>query len=365
MIMETPCKSLTPLWTGDIDRDSPVVHETSLIGSLRWWYRQIQQAAGEDVCNLSSDNGPCPRQHQPICPVCQLFGCTGRSRRFRLEVSGLKAQPLFFATHPDVYVVNGNWLTTLWRGIRQGRGQEATYTLNRQALYVNHLDESPANFTIKIIATEPGDKQVLQKVHNLLAFLAQYGALGARSQNGFGQIALIDGEEFSADFWPLPTNFFSVLLKLEGFEGLGRYQEVQFVGSPPPGFKDPFKAPFIPCAFDLRYKTQTRDPRIGKGQNIGLRPFIRDWKGAAMADILLGKPRGEKWKSRIHVSHLFRQDHQENFYLKVFGFIPSPPNDGRKKDWPNAQELKTKIIEFFTGPNIFPRSTVVMEYPAS
>ena len=366
MILSIRCLSLTPLWTGDINRDSAKVHETSFLGSLRWWYREIKRAAGEDVCNPTSDDAKerCPRPNKPVCPVCQLFGCTGQARRFRLEVSGLKPQPLFFITHQDVYESNGFWLTTLWGGERSGRRQEARYTLNRQTLFVNHLEETPGYFEVKITPTQPGDFQVLQEVQALLAFIARYGALGARTQNGFGQIALVDIPENPLDIWPAATSFFSILFQLKGAEGLGRYREnIRFVGSAPMGFKDPLKAPFIPCAFDLRYKTSTTHPRTGEGRNLGLRPFFKNWKGSRVADALLGKPQGTKWKSRIHVSHLFRLDNQEIFYLKVFGFVPAHLAT-EISNFPDVREISAKIKEFFMSEDMFPQSVVKWEHPA-
>jgi CRISPR-associated protein Cmr1 len=34
-------KTLTPLWTGGADGKVDRIHETGIIGSLRWWYEAI------------------------------------------------------------------------------------------------------------------------------------------------------------------------------------------------------------------------------------------------------------------------------------------------------------------------------------
>ncbi|MGQ9833224.1 MAG: type III-B CRISPR module RAMP protein Cmr1, partial [Candidatus Villigracilaceae bacterium] len=39
--MEIQLKTLTPLWTGGIDGTTDRLHETGLIGSLRWWYEAL------------------------------------------------------------------------------------------------------------------------------------------------------------------------------------------------------------------------------------------------------------------------------------------------------------------------------------
>ncbi|WP_348531079.1 type III-B CRISPR module RAMP protein Cmr1, partial [Methanothrix sp.] len=38
MHLEIRLKTLTPLWTGGVDQTCDRLHETGLIGSLRWWY---------------------------------------------------------------------------------------------------------------------------------------------------------------------------------------------------------------------------------------------------------------------------------------------------------------------------------------
>ncbi|UKL14242.1 type III-B CRISPR module RAMP protein Cmr1 [Dissulfurimicrobium hydrothermale] len=41
-------KTLTPLWTGGVDQTSDRLHETGLIGSLRWWYEALVRVQGGD-----------------------------------------------------------------------------------------------------------------------------------------------------------------------------------------------------------------------------------------------------------------------------------------------------------------------------
>ena len=39
-------KTLTPLWTGGVDKTCDRLHETGLIGSLRWWYEALVRGLG-------------------------------------------------------------------------------------------------------------------------------------------------------------------------------------------------------------------------------------------------------------------------------------------------------------------------------
>ena len=36
-------KTLTPLWTGGVNGKVDRIHETGIIGSLRWWYEAIMR----------------------------------------------------------------------------------------------------------------------------------------------------------------------------------------------------------------------------------------------------------------------------------------------------------------------------------
>jgi CRISPR type III-B/RAMP module RAMP protein Cmr1 len=77
-------KTLTPLWTGGSDGKMHRVHETGIIGSIRWWYEVLVRALGGSACDPSSKEKKCEADNH--CDVCELFGCTGWGRKFRLEI---------------------------------------------------------------------------------------------------------------------------------------------------------------------------------------------------------------------------------------------------------------------------------------
>jgi CRISPR-associated protein Cmr1 len=90
--MEITLKTLTPLWTGGVDQTCDRLHETGLIGSLRWWYEAIVRGLGGYACDPTSDSrceynpkDPRPPEEQ-LCAACYLFGHTGWARKFRLQV---------------------------------------------------------------------------------------------------------------------------------------------------------------------------------------------------------------------------------------------------------------------------------------
>jgi len=80
--MKVRIKTLTPIWTGDAERKNTELRETGIIGSLRWWYEALIRGLGGSACDPTNSN--CEGKNH--CDACELFGCTGWSRKFRLEV---------------------------------------------------------------------------------------------------------------------------------------------------------------------------------------------------------------------------------------------------------------------------------------
>jgi CRISPR-associated protein Cmr1 len=94
-------KTLTPLWTGGVEGTCDRLHETGLIGSLRWWYEALVRGLGGQACDPTEHSctfdeekyrkSKADDEHQRlrdagVCNACQLFGCTGWARKFRLCV---------------------------------------------------------------------------------------------------------------------------------------------------------------------------------------------------------------------------------------------------------------------------------------
>jgi CRISPR-associated protein Cmr1 len=101
MEMKITLKTLTPLWTGGVDQTCDRLHETGLIGSLRWWYEALVRGLGGYACDPTehsctfdeekyrkskADDERQRLRDAGVCDACQLFGCTGWARKFRLRV---------------------------------------------------------------------------------------------------------------------------------------------------------------------------------------------------------------------------------------------------------------------------------------
>lgn len=85
-------KALTDIWTGDAQRRGDRLIPTGLLGSIRWWFEVLVRGLGGKACDPTVDGVRCPDANKEPheaghhCVVCELFGCTGWARKFRLTV---------------------------------------------------------------------------------------------------------------------------------------------------------------------------------------------------------------------------------------------------------------------------------------
>lgn len=107
--MKFTLETLTPLWTAGTDpKNMDRVHETGIIGSLRWWYEAVLRGLVDDnsICipTGEADQRCNYEKHKRVCKACDLFGATGWKRRFRLELNGgsrLFTTPINIKIRPD------------------------------------------------------------------------------------------------------------------------------------------------------------------------------------------------------------------------------------------------------------------------
>ncbi|MEN3009323.1 type III-B CRISPR module RAMP protein Cmr1, partial [Pseudothermotoga sp.] len=90
---EWKLKALTDIWTGDANRKGERLILTGLLGSIRWWFEVLVRGLDGKACDPTNPSVRCPdsRVKDPLknghhCVVCELFGCTGWARKFRLIV---------------------------------------------------------------------------------------------------------------------------------------------------------------------------------------------------------------------------------------------------------------------------------------
>ncbi len=391
-------RTLTPLWTGGVERSSGIAHETGLLGSLRHWYGGIVRAMGGQACEGAGKvscilnpkefvegrakglEGSALLSHAGLCPVCQFFGATGWRRRFQLQVSGLEPRPLFFEASPGVYQAAGNWLWRIFgsestRGRREKRGAEVSFTFGVETLY----GKSAA---FHIVPGLTNSFEVLARMAFLLDTATRYGGLGAKTQNGFGQVLIepvldavmvgrgreliradVDKSGKTADtpdtLFSL-SNFFSRTYRLVSTESY--VNSLRRIGGNSGVNDDSFRA----CAFDIRYKSRQQNPFTKRGRDFGMRPWCRERWDKRVADALFGTTRvssdADRRAGRIGVSHLFRYTPGGPFHLKVWGDVP-PGIWQRTGNHPSLDEVVAGVDEFIRGRDgMFPGSEYLKEF---
>ncbi len=159
-------RTRTPLWTGGLDGTMDRIHETGILGSLRWWYEAIVRGLGGEACDPTGDDR-CPDHQGRYCDACAVFGATGLQRAFRLE------GPVWWNRE------RGSKLEIKMRNARGHLG----WHLGR-----GFLGEGTLQF-VPLRLPEGWSWDELWKALSLtLCLIACWGGLGPRTQQGYGVI---------------------------------------------------------------------------------------------------------------------------------------------------------------------------------
>lgn len=114
-ILTARLKTVAPLWTGGVDRESSEARETGLAGSLRWWYEVLVRGLGGYACDPTAVGDRCLFNEaafrateevedglRDICPACRLFGCTGWSSKFNFQLTDAQGRMPVDLSQTDV-----------------------------------------------------------------------------------------------------------------------------------------------------------------------------------------------------------------------------------------------------------------------
>ncbi len=176
--MEFKIETLTPIWTGDVNRTCKTLRETSLVGSLRWWFEVIVRGFGYYACDPTSENNRCKYDGNvnSICPVCQIFGCTGWSRRFRLEVNQNFRK--IYEGNLRIKGENNSWYYP--SGVMSCNGEYNRFIKTLSG--GEYLTDEEYGSIIKI----------------LLKFISDYGMVGGKTAIGYG-VVKFEGKDIKVD----------------------------------------------------------------------------------------------------------------------------------------------------------------------
>ncbi|OAG28554.1 type III-B CRISPR module RAMP protein Cmr1 [Thermodesulfatator autotrophicus] len=168
--LKVKIKTLTPLYTGGVDGTMDRIHETGILGSLRWWYEAIVRGLGGSACDVTGDHR-CPDKDGRYCDVCAVFGTTGLQRAFRLE------GPVWWNEKRGWRLeikVNNN------RGWFLGRGFMGGGEMHLRAL---RLPEGWA------------ESDLWQTVLLTFRLIACWGGLGPKTQQGYGVVCITSDDK--------------------------------------------------------------------------------------------------------------------------------------------------------------------------
>ncbi len=177
-------KTLTPIWTGDVNGRCSEIKETGIIGSMRWWYEAIVRRLGGRACdptergcsldiNEYNNTTRLKKSKQEalhdggLCDVCQVFGTTGWKKQFNLSIIQDNTNPAW----------------------------EDDITLNIRPPQRNRGWFLPSGRTGSFSIRMDGDQDEISHLSSLFLFLESWGAIGAKSQLGYGFFRIINRNE--------------------------------------------------------------------------------------------------------------------------------------------------------------------------
>lgn len=259
----TLIKIKTPVWTGDIDQKSGLLHSTGIVGSLRWWTEAILRSMGKYACDPTSDER-CPKEERNknyYCSACIIFGATGIRRTFRLNING--GEGAFAGNTINIKPSGRN------RGWYLGSG------------VVGEID----------LEITPLDRDFDESLVLLpLVIASNWGGIGAKTQHGYGVIKLeiypeINFEQFKNAIEKLTNedklSKFGIKLRQQNSDTLPNLKEMFFA-------KVQFEAEnawwkrvngIAPRKQD-NYRGYVNDPRMVKWVESGsvpIAPAIKNW----------------------------------------------------------------------------------------
>ncbi len=356
--MEIKLRTLTPLWTGGVDQTCDRLHETGLIGSLRWWYEALVRGLGGSACDPTEQactfdeekyrKSTATEERQRLrdaglCDACQLFGATGWARRFRLEV---KSDGNTLLQQGDNVLIPGGRV----HQSKQGRRAGGWYVFGKSRV---------GTIEIKIIPLNNAD---LCPLHTVLTLFSQHASLGPKGASGYG---IIQVENVQPD--------------VEWIDGISNHSPAR--NSSLPDFRDFFFARFqfqSPKQGDwwrqINGIQQAVNGKLAKGSSPRpLRSASQELKQIYKQDILPIAPAIRNWLryqwqhgldrnqeqyvfgdahsaigSKVLVSYAYRpNDDQDLWEFRIWGWLPCA------EELPDRDGFLNTLKEQFQSGNIW------------
>jgi CRISPR-associated protein Cmr1 len=347
-------ETLTPLWTGDINGKCSKIKETSIIGSLRWWYEALVRGLDGSACDPTGGNR-CPSPEDGSknrCDVCEFFGCTDWSRRFSLRVEkspGFAEMKFLSRIEHESFYYN-----------RKGRRIPTDLSNWYKLVYQDtHLQAFFGGIELAALShSSISNQHINDIVAFLLKLISAGGGIGAKSQIGFGLINLKNEKEFDLregfrkiksikgsrdslkketlepclnDYFKLEVVFPTNFLENKGANWYPRkpdmtqsYLQLGFA------FKflirNAFKKDDIAESICTNYskiseESEKRKKRVRDGNERNAKKEIKRYNPEKIVvRSIFGSDLVEKWASLVYFSDAFKE--QDSYKMRIWGFIP-------------------------------------------
>ena len=276
--MEVKIKTLTPIWTGDVNRKCSKIKETGIIGSLRWWYEALVRGFGGRACDLTKSNCEGPNH----CNACELFGCTGWSRKLKIRITQDNTQP-----EPQIGTISlisrKHGKTPKWYFPYPGR-------------------EGLAELEIKPVRN--CSEEELNGLKIILKIIEKWGAIGSRTHLGYGVFQWIEGGK----------NY--ELSSEEVRSGIAYFEKIKD--------NEVSNLPDLKYFFFGKFKVKGNFPnyrsRLEKSLELryDLRQLFRN--NRYLRYNIMGTTRGDRKSSKIFISRVYQME--EDNEMRIWGWIP-------------------------------------------
>jgi CRISPR-associated protein Cmr1 len=323
-------ETLTPLWTGGVESHMDSLHQTGIIGSLRWWYEAMVRGLGHSACD------PTSHESEETCPVCSLFGQTGEKRKFIINIDS-SGEMLWDSPHYNLNI--------------RPYGRRRGWFL-------------PPGFVGTLDLRLYGESNSVDQVASLIQWLSRWGSIGAKSQLGYGVIRVL---ETSTTIKPINCGLLGGIELNRPYENFPDLRTFTF-----------FRFQFTPddkqwwkTMRDFQYLMKDGNnariiENLARKDMIPVSPLLKnyfryrkDWKSAGIPKWLFGTIEGDKrHKSKVHFSWAYRvQDHWEvrgwawlpygarsrYFYNDALQGLKAAIED--KTEWLKALDIQGKVSQ--------------------
>lgn len=345
--LQVTFSTLTPIWTGGVDRKVDRLHATGLMGSLRWWFEALLRGWNLPACDPTTHR--CPDSKGRYCGACFVYGTTGWRRAFGIRVmeeareQDVPSEKLFLPS---------------------GRKRQQGGEVRKGGWYLN--PGWMGRFRLEFVPLH-ADRYVREAVMLPLRILEQWGGFGAKTQLGYG---VIQGCE--TRWWEPQDGLESGINRLRNYfdnelidrsaahldtrthpavcDGDGTCKAVY------PDLRDFFFAQYsFTATFPwwqhlYTYRKTSQDDRsqmdtMGERGLVPVTPEIRNqWRyygglagitQASQACVFGYVNREQRARSRLHVSWAVRQGDSDTWHIHIWGWLP--------RDWEARESILAAI----------------------